>query len=201
MQTSLKLKICERLKKTRQILGFPTAKSFALLHGLKISTYSLHEAGTRMMSLDLMEQYCTLLNIPINWLLTGEGPQKKGVLRSAPIIQWNEVASYPKKVDIAAKEWTSSDVDLSVRSFALRVNDDSMEPRYPKGALLIVDLEQCPLVREFALIMTAKGPCFKQIVDVKGKRYGYSFDPAHKPFLITDKMKVLGKIVQAKFLC
>lgn len=65
--------IRDRLKKTRIELGFKTAKKFAESNALKISTYALHEAGTRSMSIEIIVHYAFLLNIEPNWLLTGLG--------------------------------------------------------------------------------------------------------------------------------
>jgi hypothetical protein len=64
--------ICKRLKIARLNAGFPNAKIFAEKNFLKISTYGLHEAGTRIMSLDILKKYSRLLNIDLNWLLTGK---------------------------------------------------------------------------------------------------------------------------------
>jgi len=65
--------IRDRLKKTRIELGFKTAKEFAKSKSLKISTYTLHEAGTRSMSIEIIIHYASLLNTEPNWLLTGLG--------------------------------------------------------------------------------------------------------------------------------
>lgn len=65
--------IRDRLKKTRIELGFKTAKKFAESKSLKISTYTLHEAGTRSMSIEIIAHYAFLLKIEPNWLLTGLG--------------------------------------------------------------------------------------------------------------------------------
>lgn len=69
--------IRERLKMVRIEMGFQTAKSFAEKNGLKISTYALHEAGTRSLSLTTIDNYAKLLSIQTNWLLTGLGPKFK----------------------------------------------------------------------------------------------------------------------------
>ena len=69
----LENEIRDRLKKTRIELGFSTAKEFAVNKGLKTSTYTLHEAGTRGMSIKVIVDYANLLNIEPSWLLTGLG--------------------------------------------------------------------------------------------------------------------------------
>ncbi len=75
--SELKLEICKRLKEARICAGFNTAKEFAERNNIKVSTYTLHEAGTRAMSFEVIEIYSYLLKININWLLTGIGPLRK----------------------------------------------------------------------------------------------------------------------------
>ncbi len=65
--------IRKRLKNTRIELGFISAKDFAVNKGIKISTYALHEAGTRSMSIKVIVEYANLLNIQPSWLITGLG--------------------------------------------------------------------------------------------------------------------------------
>lgn len=198
----LKVQICERLKQARIARGFNTAKEFALTCGLKISTYSLHEAGTRAMSFDVIEHYCKLLGINPNWLLTGEGSDARPFMRDVPIIEWDEVLLFPDKVDLTQKIWTSSDTDLNPPSFAVKVKDESMEPRYPKGTLLLVDLAQKPLDREFALFALDKhNVCFKQLIELKGEWFMRSLNPDYPPQKMSTGIKILGKVVQAKFKC
>jgi phage repressor protein C with HTH and peptisase S24 domain len=200
---NLKSKICERLKLARIAAGFSTAKEFALKRGLKISTYNLHEAGTRGMALDVIEQYADLLNLNINWLLTGDGPKNITQVRNVPIIDWQEALHYPKHIDFSSKKLTSSDIDLSPLSFALIVDNNAMEPRYPEGTIIIIDVELTPKIKDFALISTKdkKVPIFKQIVQVDGNLYAKSLNPSYKPIKITKNDQMMGKVVQAKLMC
>lgn len=198
---SLKQQICARLKQLRLARGFPTAKAFALQHQLKVSTYTLHEAGTRSMSFAVIEQYSQLLNVDEHWLLTGEGGSHYIKAQAVPILAWEEILLFPDRVDLTQHAHTPSDLDLPAPSFAVKVQDDSMEPRYPQGALLLVDKHQMPMDHEYALFVVEDKVLFQQYVIVEGK--------AHRRFLnrdmplqkITQKTKILGKVVQAKITC
>lgn len=198
---SSKSDICQRLKQARLAAGFPTAKEFAEKNLLKISTYTLHEAGTRQMSLEVIDQYATLLQININWLLTGKAPKDKSRLREVPIIQWTEIKIFPH-LKLENKNWTTADIDLSPTSFALTVENDAMEPRYPEGTIIIVDCDLEPKNKDFALIFLKekKLPVFKQLVLIEGEYYAKSLNPDYKPLLLSKQDQILGKVVQAKLI-
>ncbi|MBN9287187.1 MAG: hypothetical protein BGO43_02100 [Gammaproteobacteria bacterium 39-13] len=200
---NLKSKICERLKLARTEAGFNTAKEFALLNNLKISTYNLHEAGTRSMALEIIEQYAQILKINVSWLLTGIGPKSSSQVRSIAIIEWAEISTFPEKIDFETKQWTTSDIDLSPFSFALTIDNDAMEPRYPEGTIIIVDTKQKPKNKDFALILIKekKTPLFKQLIQAEGDLYAKSLNPDYKPIRLTKSTEILGKVVQAKLIC
>ncbi len=201
--TSLKSLICERLKQARVQAGYRSSKEFALKHDLKISTYNLHEAGTRSMGIEVIEYYCDLLNLNVSWMITGMGPKHKSQIRQVPIIGWEEVLSYPQHIDFNTKAWTSSDIDLSPFSFGLKVENDAMEPRYPEGTIIIIDKMQKPKSKDYALLQLKdkKIPLFKQLVQVDGDLYAKSLNQDYKPFPLGKGSEIIGKVVQAKLIC
>lgn len=196
---SLKQQVCARLKQIRIARGFATAKAFALKNHLKVSTYTLHEAGTRSMSLQVIEQYGALLNVNKGWLLTGEGEERYIKAQAIPIIEWDEIPLFPDQLDLANRAFTASEIDLPAPSFAVTVKDHSMEPRYPQHTLLLIDTHQIPVDREYGLFLIGeKTIAFKQYVYQNGKAFIRSLNedgPAQK---LTNKIKILGKVVQAK---
>ncbi|MBS0290613.1 MAG: LexA family transcriptional regulator [Proteobacteria bacterium] len=200
--TTLKSKLCERLKQARMQAGFTTAKAFAVKHDLKISTYSLHEAGTRSMALEVIEHYATLLDLNTSWLLTGMGSKNSSLVRQVPIIDWEHVVNYPQGIAFDLVKWTTSDIDLSPFSFALIVDNDAMEPRYPEGTIIIVDNQQKPKIKDYALILLKekKVPVFKQLIQVDGTLYAKSLNPEYKAIRLSKSAQVLGKIMQAKLI-
>ncbi|MBS0286976.1 MAG: LexA family transcriptional regulator [Proteobacteria bacterium] len=200
---SLKSQICERLKAARYEAGFRSSKEFALTHELKVSTYNLHEAGTRSMGIEVIEHYAALLNLNVSWLISGIGPKHKSQVRSVPIISWEEVAHYPQNIKTETKDWTTSDIDLSPLSFALVMDNDSMEPRYPEGTIIIIDKMQKPKTKDYAVIQLKdkKVPVFKQLVLVDGELYAKSLNPDYKPIRLAKGTHIIGRVVQAKLVC
>lgn len=198
---SLKMTICERLKRARIAAGFPTAKEFAQKKGLKISTYNLHEAGTRSMSFEIIECYANLLNIHINWLLTGVEPKSRNFVSQVPFIKWEEVHSFPT-LDLSNRKWIHADADVHPHSFALEVQNDAMDPRYPEGTIILIDCQQTYKNRDFVLLHLedVQLTTFKQLVLMDGLYYGKSLNPEYKPIPLSAHTKILGKVVQAKLI-
>ena len=62
-----------RLKAARQAANYSSARDFALAHNLHPNSYSKHESGEMAMAVDKALLYTQLLNISIQWLLTGNG--------------------------------------------------------------------------------------------------------------------------------
>jgi SOS-response transcriptional repressor LexA len=198
---TLKQHICARLKQLRIARGFPTAKAFALKHQLKVSTYTLHEAGTRSMSFAVIESYSQLLNVDKHWLLTGEGESRYIKTQAVPILDWEEIPLFPDRVDLTKHAYTPSELDLPAPSFAVKVQDDSMEPRYPQGTVLLVDKHQMPTDHEYALFLVDDKIVFQQYLNVEGKAYRRFLNRDMPLQKITQKVKILGKVVQAKIKC
>lgn len=198
-ELSLKKQVCARLKQIRIARGFVTAKAFALKHHLKVSTYTLHEAGTRSMSLQVIEQYSVLLNVHKNWLLTGEDEECYIKTQAIPIIEWDEIPLFPNRLDLINRTFTPSEIDLPAPSFAVAVKDHSMEPRYPQHTLLLIDTHQTPVDREYALFLIDENTiAFKQYFYQDGKPFIRSLNENEPAQKLTSKIKILGKVVQAK---
>lgn len=202
-KASLKTQICERLKEARMLAGFKTAKEFAEKKQLKVSTYSLHEAGTRSMSFEVIEHYADILEINTNWLLAGMEPRSKFKVRKVPIIEWCEASSFLDNPNQDFLKTTLSDTDLSPFSFGLVIQNDAMEPRYPEGSIILVDCEQRPQHKDYALIQldAKQEPIFKQLMHVDGQVFAKSINPDYPTITLNSQAKILGKVIQAKLNC
>lgn len=199
----LKSKICERLKQARIEAGYLTAKSFSERNNVKISTYALHEASTRSMSFEIIEHYAKLLDINPAWLLTGMGPKSAKHVRNVPIIDWNEIPLFPKGLLLETKKYTYSDIDLSSQSFAVIVQNDSMEPRYPQGTVIIVDCLQIPQNQDFAIVLPIdkQTPLFTQLISADSELIAKPLNPRYETLTLAQSTRKIGKVVQAKLIC
>jgi DNA-binding XRE family transcriptional regulator len=62
-----------RLKTARRILGYRSASAFAAANSFSVQTYLNHESGKRGISIAIALEYCAILGISFNWLVTGQG--------------------------------------------------------------------------------------------------------------------------------
>jgi len=92
------------------------------------------------------------------YLATNEKPQAQQL----PVILWEEIDKYLNNPDIYAATDSSIFVDSSSgqKTFALILNDSSMEPYFPKGGLLVLDPEKSPNDRNFVLAKIADNGIF-----------------------------------------
>ena len=76
-------------------------------------------------------------------------------LRTIPIIQWDMLKKWPKIAVKNLKE-VLLDKEISTNSFALIIEDASMDPLFPQNALLIFDAEKPSFDRDFVIAHIAR---------------------------------------------
>lgn len=72
-KNKINVALAARLKTARRILGFRSASAFALENNIPVQTYLNHESGKRGISIPIALEYCAILGISFNWLVTGQG--------------------------------------------------------------------------------------------------------------------------------
>jgi hypothetical protein len=65
--------VSKRLRIARLASGYNSAKEFTEKHSIPASTYSQHENGKRMLSVENIIHYSELTNVDPAWLMTGRG--------------------------------------------------------------------------------------------------------------------------------
>lgn len=96
------------------------------------------------------------------WLATGSGDshtEEEAALFShshkVPLLHYNELKKIIKNenefFELTPNQWLSSNLELSQKSYAIRLNDKSMFPRFDEGVILIFDAEA--EIKEGSIIM------------------------------------------------
>lgn len=143
----------QRVKKRREELEMSQA-DLAKKTGLTQPTISFIESG-RNQSSSYAVQLATALECSPSWLATGKadkaessrahynasaGPELRG---RVPLISWTTAGRWGEIRDPLqpgdAEEWIDTTANVSNGAFALRVIGDSMEPKIPDGAIVIID--------------------------------------------------------------
>lgn len=141
----------DRLKEARVARGFRTAKQFSDTHGIPQPTYSTHESGSRKLTRDAALRYASLLNISVEWLLTGngEGPhiqpdeaENKVHVASIPVLGAVQAGHWVEAVEWERDEWYEVAVPPDPRypdqrRYGLAVRGPSMNELYPDGSVVI----------------------------------------------------------------
>ena len=121
-------------------------------------------------SIDTCKKFSEVLGCSLPWLFDGDEdassvPQNPCNTRQVPVVGWahaGEAASY----DEIPKDWqdTVPTECRDTKAFAVRLEGDSMEPRYLEGDLLIVQpSEECYSGCLAVLKMTNDGILFRRI--------------------------------------
>ncbi len=154
------------------------------------------------------------MNINVDWLVTGKGdmlfeessekqhylPQQKAV----PILQWNQIDSWLHKTldnhDI--KGWTSIAANISPRSYALILKDNSMLPRFDAETTVIIDPDMSlrPPCFVIAYVKKIHDWVFRRLTDENGQKVLYAYNEAgYKQLPLSQDDLILGYLVEAKW--
>lgn len=114
------------------------------------------------------------------------GPDIRG---KVPLISWVQAGDFAEVVDLLhpgeAFEWIETTVQPRVHTFALRVHNDSMEPLFPAGTILIVEPELDAHAGDYVIAKNGdEEATFKQLVRDGGDWYLKPLNPRYplKPF-------------------
>jgi transcriptional regulator with XRE-family HTH domain len=67
------IRLGARIRAARKAAGFKTSKQFTKNHKIPESTYSQHESGARYPNDEMLQFYCKIFEVNLNWLKTGNG--------------------------------------------------------------------------------------------------------------------------------
>jgi len=121
--------------------------------------------------------------------------------KQLPLLSWEQAFLWPHLPDTARPTRTvSTDQDISKNAFGLVIKDNTMEPRFPEGTLLIVDPELKIQNCDFAIVYVdgQKQPTFKQVLIDGEAIYLKPLNADFKTTLLDKSHKFLGKVVQAQ---
>lgn len=117
-----------------------------------------------------------------------------------PLLSWEQAAAWPDvRIPAEISSYISTESKISNTAFAIKVEDNTMLPRYPKGTILIIEPEIKPEDKDFAAVHVEgqKAIQFKQIlfdgVDLYLKPLNADFEinRVDKPY------KIKGVMVQS----
>lgn len=135
---------------------------------------------------------------PISWL---------DRVSKVPLLTWNEALYWSAKKNAKRHdELILTDAAVGKAGYALKINDASMDPVFPKNTVLIADPERQVKDRSFVIAKLVSHPevIFRQLLMDAGDRYLKPLSPDFEQYQMTrlnHKDKILSVVVQAKRDC
>lgn len=174
----MKEELGKALKRLREMHGY-TQQQVADRLGIAKGNVSRYESGAQAPEFERLVQIATLYGKNPSELFAFaerggnviEGPEVSG---SVPLISWVQ-AGHWREVYQAEVLDDAERIATTYRprtyTYALRVRGDSMEPKFPQGAILIVEPEETPENGAYVIVRQNGGEAtFKQLMvdgDVK----------------------------------
>ncbi|MBF0446999.1 MAG: LexA family transcriptional regulator [Magnetococcales bacterium] len=124
------------------------------------------------------------------------------LIARVPLIPWNQVNNFCgtddfESLEAEATTWIPVAPRTSEQCYALTVPDDSMEPEFSEGEILIVDPHKEVTHNQF-LIVRLQGdsrPTFKQLIILGKKRYLKPLNARYPLMDIEGELDVCGVVV------
>lgn len=131
---------------------------------------------------------------------------------TVPLVDWKHLSTWPKaeydyqltehgvKTQKRVQTMTYTDANVSTKAFAAYLNDDSMLPLFPKGALAIFEPEKNVDDQAYVLLRSAKGDVsFRQLIMKDQQRYLRTLnDNQATPAAIHFDDEIIGVLAQVK---
>jgi SOS-response transcriptional repressor LexA len=128
-------------------------------------------------------------------------PQKIAIGGRVPLISLVAAGTWRESVDNlvpgTAEEWVTTTVAVKQHTYALRVEGDSMEPRFPHGAILIVEPEEEARNGSFVIVrQNGSEATFKQLVYDGGQAYLKPLNPRYPIMQMRPDAVICGVVKQ-----
>ena len=154
----------------------------------------------RISTLSALAKY---FQIPLDDLLVmsmGEQPKPATNLQSIPVLSWKDCLLFKLHAEWHMNphiEWITSD-NAPANAFALR-SKPSMEPRFTRQTLLIIDPNATPEDGDFVIVHFADSPdaTLRQLSADGPIKLLLSPNPHIKPTLLEDNTTILGVLIRS----
>lgn len=144
---------------------------------------------------------CQVLNCDPNWLLFGDMQgtpvEKVAKIHRYPLISWDELQYWPQNKSMPNTQHYPCPIRCSMKTFVLKVEGVSMEPKFHKGDIIFVDPDATVADSKFVIARLQAHVKFKQLVIESGQYYLRALNPSWpEPLLKVDpSTDILGVVV------
>ena len=155
--------------------------------GVDRGNVSRYEAGIGMPDFDRLEPLADALGVSVSDLFamaeTGNVETAPEIKGTVPLISWVQAGHWNDVIDNlhpGEGERISTTYRVRKHTYALRVRGDSMEPKFPDGAILIVEPDENPEPGAYVIVRHNGGEAtFKQLMLDGDTRYLKPLNPRY----------------------
>ncbi|MBA4285446.1 MAG: hypothetical protein C0434_07935 [Xanthomonadaceae bacterium] len=198
----------KRLKEAREKAGYSQA-ALARKAGVSQPVISDIESGEQTETRKLA-QLAKALNVTAEWLGSGRGGRTDAdanvrpgpaIRGSVPLLSWVQAGPFTLAIDppdLDECELIPAITPVRARTFALRVENDSMAPDFPPGTILIVEPDTDHKAGDFVIVGNgAAEATFKQLVRDGDDWLLRPMNPQYPMKPMPENGRVIGVVVAA----
>jgi len=138
-------------------------------------------------------------------LTEGATPSPLGQMRKVPLLRWDQIDQMvmpeePSRV-IQAEAMLETDVS-GIRTFAMQVRDNSMQPLFSEGEVIFVnpDLQSEP--SQYVMVDSEdgrpEGALLRQLKEISGQATLHPLNQLYKDLPVTNQHRILGRVVRMR---
>lgn len=116
----------------RHIRGKRSRAEFAELLGIHPQTLYMYEKGKRVVDVDLVQQLCRGFNVPVEWLIFGEGGLQALEYASAPAVPLLDIAPTELEIRLAEENAELKDELIAAQAKALSAYELALAAAHEK---------------------------------------------------------------------
>jgi len=132
-------------------------------------------------------------------------PSPLGPMRKVPLLRWDQIDQMvmpeePSRV-IHAEAMLETDVP-GVRTFAIQVKDDSMEPLFSEDEVVFVNPDLPTEPGQYVLVDSEdsrpEGALLRQLQEIDGQTILHPLNRLRKDLPVTNQHRILGRVVRLR---
>jgi transcriptional regulator with XRE-family HTH domain len=196
-----------------------TEEELAFAVGVSVPTISNILAGELPQDHRTWERFAQYFRMDADFLRSGgpphanglfdltENPQLSpiGLLRKVPLLRWDQIDQMLSREDpprlVQAETLLETDV-IGVRTFAVQVRDDSMQPLFSEGEIIFVNPDSAAESGHYVLVESDDGhseaALMRQLKEIGGQLILHALNRRYDDRPLTKHQRILGRVVRLR---
>lgn len=195
----------------REISEGMSEEQMASAVGVSLGTITDILTGKNPTLLAIWDKFARYFRMDVDFLQTGQSTYRTshsaaGRIRNIPLMSWHQMGELARRGDLPAPIHAEAMIEATdvsgSRTFALKVEDDSMEPLFRKGEMLFVnpDLEGKP--GDYVVVTRRAddkaATLLRQVTAAGGQRLLHPFNWEYEDLPLAAADIVWGKVVRVR---